>query len=274
MKLNKLWGIGFLALISSAFCLLFSNSAAADGEDFSVSYRVIKNGSTGTSMADQYFVKPGRATLVGDHYEVTLVVKTDHSLGLFPVTVTEFNGQTPAVSKSTQDNTDLYQFTFTATSLSQRLTGHMSVNIPAIRYDHVYAFDIEFNSNGIPAPGGDKKDNKSATSQNDVDNSDAGVNNNKGDTSNSSDVMAGDQASASAQSSQESMSIQESRSSVVSEVTKPQVTPKAAIKKDKKDKAANKPLPWWPFALIVGVAVIIGIISEFRFRFGKGQSDE
>ncbi|WP_248705948.1 NEAT domain-containing protein [Convivina praedatoris] len=255
--------------------MLFSNSAAADGEDFSVSYRVLKNGSTGTSMADQYFVKPGRATLVGDHYEVTLVVKTEHSLGLFPVTVTEFNGQTPSVSKSTQDNTDLYQFTFTATSLSQRLTGHMSVNIPAIRYDHVYAFDIEFNSNGIPVPGGDQKDNKSATSQNDANNSNASANDNKGDNSNSSNnsgVMTGEQASV--ESSQESMSIQESRSSVVSEVNKPQVTPKAAIKKDKKDKAANKPLPWWPFALIVGVAVIIGIISEFRFRFGKGRSDE
>ncbi|WEV54315.1 NEAT domain-containing protein [Leuconostocaceae bacterium ESL0723] len=229
MKIRK--GLVGLVLVLAVAVTGFASQAQAD-DPFNVNFRAVKDGAESTSVSDRYFVKPGQAAVVGDHYEVILTIRTDHSLGLFPVQVTDFNGQQPEVARTTQGNTDFYQFKFTTTTLTQRLNGHMTVNIPSIRYDHYYAFGIEFDANGTPAIGGGQNSGQAESSSDD------------------------DQQSAAAQSSSEA----------ASKTPKPQTTPKAAIKYDKKDKAANKPLPWWPFAVVVGLAVVIGVVAEFRYR--------
>jgi len=96
-------------------------------DTYSVPFRVVKDGTTETSVADQYFQKPATVAIDGDHYVVIMTIKTTHDLGLFPVSVTDFNGQTPAISRTTQGNTDYYQYQFTATNLDTRLDGHMNV---------------------------------------------------------------------------------------------------------------------------------------------------
>ncbi|MCT4411998.1 cell surface protein [Leuconostoc falkenbergense] len=126
-------------------------------DTYSVPFRVVKDGTTETSVADQYFKKPATVAIDGNHYVVIMTIKTTHDLGLFPVSVTDFNGQTPAISRTTQGNTDYYQYQFTATNLDTRLDGHMNVNIQAIRYNHYYGYGVVFDTSSLPKIGEDKE---------------------------------------------------------------------------------------------------------------------
>lgn len=116
----------------------------------SVSYQVLKYGTNDLSYASAYFVNPGEITPAGDHYQVTLVIATQHDLGRFPVTILTINNQKPAVSQTTQGDTDYDTVSFTVTDPKQRLTGTMQVDVPSLNYHHTYDFNLRLAAQDVP----------------------------------------------------------------------------------------------------------------------------
>lgn len=136
-----LWLLGVVAVFS------LTNTAFAQ----STNYQVLKYGTTQTSYADAYFVKPGDVSVVNGAYQITLTVATTHDLGRFPVVILNVNGQQPTVTKSTQGDTDYYTFRFTSVSVTQTLSGNMKVDIDSINYHHTYGFDLKFDASQLPS---------------------------------------------------------------------------------------------------------------------------
>lgn len=233
-------------VIASGMAGIF-HSASAD-DSFSLNYTALKNGTNETSYADHYSVKPGSARIVGDHYQVTLSIQTPASYGLFPVNILQINGQTPSIERSSSNGDSVITYTFNTNNLTDRIVGHMTVNIPSLRYSGDYLYDIVFDATGAPTIDGGK--------------------------------VSEDQAQEGAKAAQAAQAAEEAQNEnaqaggagaagqAASNKNRPkaQVTPKAAIKHDKKDKAAGKSLPWWPFAIAVAVAVLVGIFTEWRSR--------
>jgi len=217
-------------------------------DTYSVPFRVVKDGTTETSVADQYFQKPATVAIDGNHYVVIMTIKTTHDLGLFPVSVTDFNGQTPAISRTTQGNTDYYQYQFTATNLDTRLDGHMNVNIQAIRYNHYYGYGVVFDTNSLPKIGEDKEPASSSAS-----------------STNATSKSTGSSSTSSSQSAS-STSSQASSSSKKLPV---KVVPYVSVNKKKDQKTSpttTDKFIWWPWLLVIAVGIVITIILERRIR--------
>lgn len=117
----------------------------------SVSYQILKDGTSQTSYASAYFLNPANVVAQGNQYRVSIVVATKHELGRFPVKVGSINGQSPQINQSTSGDTDYYTITFTADNLSQKLSGTMRVDIDALDYHHNYGFGLKFDSSSLPA---------------------------------------------------------------------------------------------------------------------------
>lgn len=115
-----------------------------------VSYQVLKYGTNDLSYASAYFVNPGEITPAGDHYQVTLVIATQHDLGRFPVTILTINNQKPAVSQTTQGDTDYDTVSFAVTDPKQRLTGTMQVDVTSLNYHHTYDFNLRLAAQDVP----------------------------------------------------------------------------------------------------------------------------
>ncbi|WP_367367010.1 NEAT domain-containing protein [Leuconostoc pseudomesenteroides] len=218
-------------------------------DTYSVPFRVVKDGTTETSVADQYFQKPATVAIDGDHYVVIMTIKTTHDLGLFPVSVTDFNGQTPAISRTTQGNTDYYQYQFTATNLDTRLDGHMNVNIQAIRYNHYYGYGVVFDTSSLPKIGENKEPASSSSAS----------------STNATSELTGSSSTSSSQSAS-STSSQASSSSKKLPV---KVVPHVSVSK----KTTKKPSPTktkkiilWPWLLVIVVGIATVIFFERRSR--------
>ena len=215
-------------------------------DTYSVPFRVVKDGTTETSVADQYFQKPATVAIDGDHYVVIMTIKTTHDLGLFPVSVTDFNGQTPAISRTTQGNTDYYQYQFTATNLDTRLDGHMNVNIQAIRYNHYYGYGVVFDTSSLPKIGEDKEPASSSASSTNA-------------TSESTGSSSSSQ-SASSTSSQASSSSKKLPVKVVPHVSVSKKTTKKA------SPTKTKKIILWPWLLVIVVGIATVILFERQSR--------
>lgn len=229
--------LGFMTVTQTVFA-----------DTYSVPFRVVKDGTTETSVADQYFQKPATIAIDGDHYVVIMTIKTTHDLGLFPVSVTDFNGQTPAISRTTQGNTDYYQYQFTATNLDTRLDGHMNVNIQAIRYNHYYGYGVVFDTSSLPKIGEDKEPASSSAS-----------------STNATSESTGSSSTSSSQSAS-STSSQASSSSKKLPV---KVVPYVSVNKKKDQKTSpttTDKFIWWPWLLVIAVGIVITIILERRIR--------
>ena len=210
-------------------------------DTYSVPFRVVKDGTTETSVADQYFQKPATVAIDGDHYVVIMTIKTTHDLGLFPVSVTDFNGQTPAISRTTQGNTDYYQYQFTATNLDTRLDGHMNVNIQAIRYNHYYGYGVVFDTSSLPKIGEDKEPASSSASS----------------------------TSSSSTSSPQSASSTSSQASSSSKKLPVKVVPHVSVSKKTTKKASptkTKKIILWPWLLVIVVGIATVILFERQSR--------
>lgn len=226
--------------------MIVTQTVSAD--TYSVPFRVVKDGTTETSVADQYFHKPATVAIDGNHYVVIMTIKTTHDLGLFPVSVTDFNGQTPAISRTTQGNTDYYQYQFTATNLDTRLDGHMNVNIQAIRYNHYYGYGVVFDTSSLPKIGEDKEPASSSAS-----------------STNATSESTGSSSTSSSQSAS-STSSQASSSSKKLPV---KVVPHVSVNKKKDQKTSptkTDKFIWWPWLLVIAVGIVITIILERRIR--------
>lgn len=218
-------------------------------DTYSVSFRVVKDGTTETSVADQYFQKPATVAIDGDHYVVIMTIKTTHDLGLFPVSVTDFNGQTPAISKTTQGNTDYYQYQFTATNLDTRLDGHMNVNIQAIRYNHYYGYGVVFDTSSLPKIGENKEPASSSSAS----------------STNATSELTGSSSTSSSQSAS-STSSQASSSSKKLPV---KVVPHVSVSKKTTKKTSptkTKKIILWPWLLVIVVGIATVIFFERRSR--------
>jgi len=217
-------------------------------DTYSVPFRIVKDGTTETSVADQYFQKPATVAIDGDHYVVIMTIKTTHDLGLFPVSVTDFNGQTPAISRTTQGNTDYYQYQFTATNLDTRLDGHMNVNIQAIRYNHYYGYGVVFDTSSLPKIGEDKEPASSSAS-----------------STNATSESTGSSSTSSSQSAS-STSSQASSSSKKLPV---KVVPHVSVSKKTTKKASQtktKKIILWPCLLVIVVGIATVILFERQSR--------
>lgn len=232
----------FLLIIVICVCVMSISLESTFAATYSVPFRVVKDGSTETSRADQYFQKPAVVAIDGDHYVVILTIRTTHDLGLFPVSVTDFNGQTPVISRTTQGNTDYYQYKFTAADLNSRLNGHMNVNIQAIRYNHYYGYGVVFDTTQLPKIG-------------------------EQHNTNSSSSIASSDNTASSESTNRSSSSSSSSDSTKKRTL--QVIPHVSVSKknhNKLESEKSRKFVLWPWMLVIGVGVTIVVIFERRSR--------
>ncbi|KGB50956.1 cell surface protein [Leuconostoc mesenteroides P45] len=234
----------FMLICVSLLLGLITVTQTVSAETYSVPFRVVKDGSTETSVADQYFQKPAMVAIDGDHYVVIMTVRTTHNLGLFPVSVTDFNGQTPAISRTTHGNTDYYQYQFTATNLDSRLDGHMTVNIQAIRYNHYYGYGVVFDTSSLPKIGENKEPASSSSS-----------------STNSTSESTVSSSTASSQSA--------SGTSSSSKKLPVKVVPHVSVSKKTTKKSSptktNKFI-FWPWLLVVTFGIAIVIFFERQSR--------
>lgn len=238
----------FLLTCVSLLLGFMTVTQTVSADTYSVPFRVVKDGTTETSVADQYFQKPATVAIDGDHYVVIMTIKTTHDLGLFPVSVTDFNGQTPAISRTTQGNTDYYQYQFTATNLDTRLDGHMNVNIQAIRYNHYYGYGVVFDTSNLPKIGENKEPASSSAS-----------------STNATSESAGSSSTSSSQSAS-STSSQASSSSKKLPV---KVVPHVSVSKKTTKKVSptkTKKIILWPWLLVIVVGIATVILFERQSR--------
>lgn len=241
----------FKLFVLTCFSLILGMGIVGESisaDTYSVPFRVVKDGSTETSVADQYFQNPATVAIDGDHYVVIMTIKTTHDLGLFPVSVTDFNGQTPTISRTTQGNTDYYQYQFTATSLDSRLDGHMTVNIQSIRYNHYYGYGVVFDISSLPK---------------------IGANNESSSSSSSSAISSSAVSSSSSVQSSSSSSATSSQSSSSSKKASIKIVPHVSVsKKNKKEVSTTKNNKYvlWPWLLVIALGVALSVMLERRIR--------
>ena len=232
-----LWLLGVVAVFS------LTNTAFAQ----STNYQVLKYGTTQTSYADAYFVKPGDVSVVNGAYQITLTVATTHDLGRFPVVILNVNGQQPTVTKSTQGDTDYYTFRFTSASVTQTLSGNMKVDIDSINYHHTYGFDLKFDASQLPSLTASSSTSAVSESSSSSASSKSSATTTSTTTSSSGTTTAANSSSKSASSSSKSVS------SASSSKPSNQV---------KKQPAQHQTTPLWLVALgglIGGFVVMMGI---------------
>ncbi len=144
--------IKYLLLVAGTFFLaFFIKTSEVSASSYQASYTIEKYGTTQTSIADAYFVKPATISVGQTQYNVSITIKTSHDLGSFPVQILNINGQGPQVSKSTSGNADYYTFSFTTKSVKQSMTGNMKVDIDSMDYHHTYGFTLLLDAASIPA---------------------------------------------------------------------------------------------------------------------------
>ncbi|MFT8824653.1 MAG: NEAT domain-containing protein [Liquorilactobacillus mali] len=140
-----------LLLVAGTFLLVFfMKTIEVSASSYQVNYTIEKYGTSQTSIADAYFVKPATVSVGQGQYNVSITIKTSHDLGSFPVQILNINGQGPQVSKSTSGNEDYYTFSFTTKSVKQSMSGNMKVDIDSMDYHHTYGFTLLMNGGSVP----------------------------------------------------------------------------------------------------------------------------
>ncbi|MDC7952904.1 NEAT domain-containing protein [Liquorilactobacillus mali] len=143
--------IKYLLLVAGTFLLVFfMKTIEVSASSYQVNYTIEKYGTSQTSIADAYFVKPATVSVGQGQYNVSITIKTSHDLGSFPVQILNINGQGPQVSKSTSGNADYYTFSFTTKSVKQSMSGNMKVDIDSMDYHHTYGFTLLMNGGSVP----------------------------------------------------------------------------------------------------------------------------
>lgn len=139
-----------LGVLTAVIFFLLSGMSSASAASYQVNYTIEKYGTTQTSVADAYFVKPATVVVENNQYSVQMTVKTNHNLGSFPVQILNVNGQTPQIQKQTSGDSDYYIFTFNTATVRKTLSGNMKVDIDNINYHHYYGFDIALDAGQVP----------------------------------------------------------------------------------------------------------------------------
>ncbi|MFJ7667327.1 NEAT domain-containing protein [Lysinibacillus sp. NPDC097195] len=104
---------------------------------YTVDYTFIRGSGSGTSMMDQYVVKPAYVVKEGSSYQVQLTLKNSSWITGFSV-----NGVTPI---TISDANDLRVVQFAIPSLAERHNAWVKVDIEDIAYHHNYNIFLQFN---------------------------------------------------------------------------------------------------------------------------------
>lgn len=133
----------------------------ADGQ-YTIGYRVFKDGTNDESVMEQYVVKPALLTVNGDRKEITLTLRNSSWI---KVLKTDRDAAGSDVSKyvdvevvSEDASSDNRVVRFTVNNLSEKLNAftHIIVTgIPGFEYDHQYIVQFQFDAgslNTVPNP--------------------------------------------------------------------------------------------------------------------------
>lgn len=130
-----------------------------------VTYQILKFGTQELSYASAYFVNPGEVNVVDNQFKTTLTIKTDHTLGRFPVKIITIDGQEPHVTQTTQNNIDFYTFDFVSKDLTHNIDGRMTVDVDTLNYHHQYDFNLKINKDQLPTVSAVDSDNNKSSSE-------------------------------------------------------------------------------------------------------------
>lgn len=140
-----------MALILSLFTVLGSASAAttataaapADG-NYTVQFKVLKDGTDTASMMDTYTVKPAQIKVTNGQAYAYVTLKNSSWITKFQV---EQNGQyvnAEVISTNPAANTRVVGFP--VSDLSAKLNAYTEVSVPAINYSGQYEVQIKFDT--------------------------------------------------------------------------------------------------------------------------------
>ncbi|MEK4181387.1 NEAT domain-containing protein [Aeribacillus sp. FSL K6-1121] len=141
---------------------VFAESALADGE-YTIGFRVLKNGTEDTSTMDGYTVKPAGLTVQNGKTYVSVTLKSSEWIKTFQV---ERNGEyvdAEVVSTNEAENTRVVKFE--VDDLTKKLNVQTRVAVPGV-YDTVHTVQFLFDVNSItpvqaeqPEEGGQEPEN-------------------------------------------------------------------------------------------------------------------
>jgi heme-binding NEAT domain protein len=111
----------------------------SDGK-YMINYRILKKGTSETSVMDEYVAHPGRLLIVNGQKYVQILLKQSYEVNTFKVS----GSNTSVVESDTANNTRRVQFP--VADLTAKLDGWVKVDWEAISYNHEYEVDIELGS--------------------------------------------------------------------------------------------------------------------------------
>ncbi|CAJ1229994.1 hypothetical protein LZY01_07790 [Levilactobacillus zymae] len=138
-------------LLTIAVLALSTVGLATTAQAKSVSYSALTYGTSKTSMASKYFVKPAKVTVKNGKYRVTMHLKTAKTLGKYPVQVIKVNGHAPQNVRKVRDkagNSNVY-YTFTAKNLKKKINANLSINVLHV-YQAKHAITFKFKASQLP----------------------------------------------------------------------------------------------------------------------------
>jgi len=111
----------------------------ADGK-YMLNFRFLKFGTSETSVMDEYLTHPARMLVENGVKKIMIKMKQSNEITSFTV-----GGSTPAtVESNAGENTRRVEFV--VADLTQKLSGHVKVDWPAVQYHHEYDVQIEFGA--------------------------------------------------------------------------------------------------------------------------------
>lgn len=152
------WLLSGLMVLGTFICL--SGTAQAD----TINYQTFKYGTSTTSMADGYYVKPAQITTSGDKYVITMTIRTANDLTAWPVVVNTIDGQAPQnVSKTRRGSSYDYSYSFTESDLNKVISSNISINVPGV-YTATHNISFKFDTSNLPSKaGGDSETDSTST---------------------------------------------------------------------------------------------------------------
>ncbi|MFT8393162.1 MAG: NEAT domain-containing protein [Liquorilactobacillus ghanensis] len=234
-----------LCVLGSFAMFWLGMTTSASATSYQVNYTIEKYGTSQTSVADAYFAKPATVTVGTNQYTVQMTVKTNHSLGSFPVQILNVNGQTPQVQKQTSGDNDYYTFTFNTATVRKSLSGNMKVDINNINYHHYYGFNIALDASQVPELSAAKTVSQSAASPSSANNSStstttAANNSNAASAKTGSSTAVSNSTRSSSSNSNSSSSVKADSSSTTSSSSNASSNSTASDSKKKESRAASK----------------------------------
>lgn len=144
MKLTK--KVLLLVLLLLGFTLTNNQKVNAQA----INYQAYKYGTKQTSMASTYYVRPAQVEIKNNQYLVTMTIKTEKKLGVYPVKVLSIAGQSPFnIIKKRVGNDYLYSYSFLTSNLKPIINSKIFVSIPHV-YTAYHNISFGFDTSNLP----------------------------------------------------------------------------------------------------------------------------